>query len=192
MERTAKLHSWEKMPREHLNDKLDRRIITGDRMMITHVYLKKGCVVPRHQHENEQITYVLEGALRFRLGAEGTQQVDGRAGEVLTIPSNLPHSAEALEDTLDVDIFDPPRRDWLDGTDLYLRRGGRALDSGSRGGARAAPAHDRGMGGRPCPRRRLGQRGSRRARPRARGREARGGAPPAGKARGGGAAGAKR
>jgi len=79
-------------------------------------------VVPRHQHENEQITYVLEGALRFRLGAEGAQQVDVRAGEVLTIPSNLPHSAEALEDTLDVDIFDPPRRDWLDGTDQYLRQ----------------------------------------------------------------------
>ncbi|MFL5391102.1 MAG: cupin domain-containing protein, partial [Myxococcales bacterium] len=71
MERTAKLHSWEKMPREHLNDKLDRRIITGDRMMITHVYLKKGCLVPRHQHENEQITYVLEGALRFTLGEKG-------------------------------------------------------------------------------------------------------------------------
>jgi quercetin dioxygenase-like cupin family protein len=122
MERTAKLHSWEKMPREHLNDKLDRRIITGDRMMITHVYLKKGCVVPRHQHENEQITYVLEGALRFTLGEKG-EKVDVNAGDVLCIPSNLPHSAEALEDTLDVDIFDPPRRDWLDGTDLYLRRG---------------------------------------------------------------------
>ncbi|HVI24042.1 MAG: cupin domain-containing protein [Myxococcales bacterium] len=122
MERTAKLHSWEKMPREHLNDKLDRRIITGDRMMITHVYLKKGCLVPRHQHENEQITYVLEGALRFTLGEKG-EKVDVNAGDVLCIPSNLPHSAEALEDTLDVDIFDPPRRDWLDGTDLYLRRG---------------------------------------------------------------------
>ena len=119
MERTAKLHSWEKMPREHLNDKLDRRIITGDRMMITHVYLKKGCVVPRHQHENEQITYILEGALRFTL--DGGEKVDVRAGEVLCIPSNVWHSAEALEDTLDVDVFDPPRQDWLDGTDKYLR-----------------------------------------------------------------------
>ncbi len=78
-------------------------------------------MVPRHQHENEQITYVLEGALRFRLGADGDQQVTVRSGEVLTIPSNLPHTAEALEDTLDVDIFDPPRQDWLDGTDAYLR-----------------------------------------------------------------------
>lgn len=116
----AKLHRWEDMPREQLNEQLQRRMITGDRMMIAHVYLKKGCVVPRHQHENEQITYILEGALRFTLG-EG-EQVDVREGEVLVIPSNVPHSAEALEDTLDVDIFDPPRRDWLDGTDSYLRR----------------------------------------------------------------------
>jgi quercetin dioxygenase-like cupin family protein len=90
-------------------------------MMITHVYLKKGCVVPQHRHDNEQITYVLEGALRLRLGEDGAQVVDVRAGEVLCIPPNLPHSAEALEDTLDVDVFDPPRRDWLDGTDQYLR-----------------------------------------------------------------------
>jgi quercetin dioxygenase-like cupin family protein len=121
-ERKATLHRWESMPKEHLSDKLERRMITGDRMMLTHVYLKKGCVVPRHQHHNEQITYVLEGALRFTLGADGLQKVDVRAGEVLHIPSNLPHSAEALEDTLDVDIFDPPRQDWLDGTDTYLRQ----------------------------------------------------------------------
>jgi len=79
-------------------------------------------VVPRHQHHDEQITYVLEGALRFTLGSDGGQRVDVLAGEVLHIPSDLPHSAEALEDTLDVDIFDPPRQDWLDGTDQYLRR----------------------------------------------------------------------
>ena len=118
----ATLHRWEAMPREKLTDKLERRLITGDRMMIAHIYLKKGCLVPRHQHENEQITYVLEGALRFRLGGDPGQEVDVRTGEVLHIPSNLPHSAEALEDTLDVDIFDPPRRDWLDGTDHYLRQ----------------------------------------------------------------------
>ena len=122
MERKAILHRWESMPTEQLSERIGRRMITGDRMMLAHIYLTKGAVVPRHQHENEQITYVLEGALRFRLGAEGAQQVDVRAGEVLTIPSNLPHSAEALEDTLDVDIFDPPRRDWLDGTDQYLRQ----------------------------------------------------------------------
>ena len=121
-EAKARLHRWESMPKEHLSEKLERRMITGDRMMITHIYLKKGCVVPRHKHENEQITYVLQGALRFTMGADGDQKVDVRAGEVLLIPSNLPHSAEALEDTLDVDIFDPPRQDWLNGTDLYLRQ----------------------------------------------------------------------
>jgi quercetin dioxygenase-like cupin family protein len=121
----ATLHRWESMPRERLTDKLDRRIITGDRMMITHVYMKKGCVVPRHRHENEQITYILDGALRFRLGEEDTiEQIDVHAGEVLCIPGNLPHSAEALEDTVDVDIFNPPRADWLDGSDAYLRQGG--------------------------------------------------------------------
>ena len=119
----ATLHRWEALPREKLNEKLERRLITGDRMMIAHIYLKKGCLVPRHRHENEQITYVLQGALRFRLGEDGAEQVDVRSGEVLHIPGNLPHSAEALEDTLDVDIFDPPRRDWLDGTDHYLRKG---------------------------------------------------------------------
>jgi quercetin dioxygenase-like cupin family protein len=126
MPRAAKatLHRWESMPRERLTDKLDRRIITGDRMMITHVYMKKGCVVPRHRHENEQITYILDGALRFRLGEEESiEQIDVHAGEVLCIPSNLPHSAEALEDTVDVDIFNPPRADWLDGSDAYLRQG---------------------------------------------------------------------
>lgn len=121
VERKARLHRWEAMPKEELNPQIGRRMITGDRMMIAHIYLKKGTVVPRHAHENEQITYVLEGALRFHLGATGAQEVTVRAGEVLTIPPNLPHTAEALEDTVDVDIFDPPRQDWLDGTDQYLR-----------------------------------------------------------------------
>ena len=121
VERKARLHRWESMPKEEVSATIGRRMITGDRMMIAHIYLKKGCVVPRHAHENEQITYVLEGALRFHLGATGAQEVTVRSGEVLTIPPNLPHTAEALEDTVDVDIFDPPRQDWLDGTDQYLR-----------------------------------------------------------------------
>ena len=118
----ATWHRWDDMPKESLNDSLSRRLITGDRMMLAHVYLNKGCIVPRHSHENEQITYILEGALRFWLGANGEQEIIVRAGEVLHIPSNLPHQAEALEDTLDVDIFSPPRQDWLDKTDNYLRQ----------------------------------------------------------------------
>lgn len=118
----AILHRWEEIPKEQLSDALSRRLITGDRMMLAHVYMNKGCIVPRHSHENEQITYILEGALRFWLGANGEEEIVVRAGEVLYIPSNLPHKAEALEDTLDVDIFSPPRQDWLDKTDDYLRQ----------------------------------------------------------------------
>ena len=91
-------------------------------MMIAHVYLKKGDDVPRHSHENEQITYILDGALEFWFGAADERHFVVRAGEVVVIPSLLPHRALALEDTLDVDIFCPPRQDWLAGTDAYLRR----------------------------------------------------------------------
>jgi len=114
------LYRWEDMPREEVTNLLGRRLVTGDRIMLAHVYLDEGCVVPRHQHENEQITYILEGALRFWVGEE-QEEVTVRAGEVLHIPSNVPHKALALEDTLDVDIFSPPRQDWLDKTDDYLR-----------------------------------------------------------------------
>ena len=121
-QRMVTLHRWRDIPRERLSELLDRRLITGDRMMLAHVYLKKGCVVPRHSHENEQITYILEGGLRFWIGEDETQTLDVMAGEVLHIPSHVPHKAEALEDTLDVDIFSPPRQDWLDKTDDYLRQ----------------------------------------------------------------------
>ena len=110
------------MEKERVNAMLDRRLITGERVMLAHVYLKKGCVVPKHSHENEQITYILEGALRFKLGEDQKEEVTVSAGEVLHIPSNLPHEAEAVEDTLDVDVFSPPRADWLNKTDSYLRK----------------------------------------------------------------------
>jgi quercetin dioxygenase-like cupin family protein len=118
---SAKHYRWEELPPEQLKDGLTRRLIASDRMMIAHVYFKKGIEVPRHAHENEQITYILEGALKFHLGEKGEQELIVRAGEVLVIPSWLPHSAVALEDTLDVDVFNPPRQDWLAGTDAYLR-----------------------------------------------------------------------
>ncbi len=121
MATTARHHRWEDIPREKLNDLLDRRLVTGERIMLAHVYLKQGCVVPKHSHENEQLTYILEGALQFWLGEDQKEEVVVRAGEVLVIPSNLPHRALALEDTVDVDIFCPPRQDWLDKTDAYLR-----------------------------------------------------------------------
>jgi quercetin dioxygenase-like cupin family protein len=90
-------------------------------MMIAHVYFKSGEVVPRHSHDNEQITYILSGALHFWFGANDEQEVTVGAGEVVVIPANMPHRAVAVGDTLDVDIFAPPRQDWLSGTDAYLR-----------------------------------------------------------------------
>jgi quercetin dioxygenase-like cupin family protein len=119
---SAKHYQWLELPAESLKGGLTRRLISTDRLMIAHVYLDKGAEVPRHFHENEQISYILSGALHFWLGAEGEREVTVRAGEVLVIPSNLPHRALALEDTLDVDVFNPPRQDWLNGTDDYLRR----------------------------------------------------------------------
>ena len=113
---------WEDMPKERVTDLIDRRLITGDRMMLAHVYIRKGAVVPKHSHENEQLTYILEGALRFWIGEDEAEEVVVGVGEVLHIPSNVPHRAEALEDTLDVDIFSPPRQDWLDHTDDYFHR----------------------------------------------------------------------
>ena len=121
-ERTVTHYRWNDMPKEQVSNSLARRLITGDRMMLAHVYLEKGSIVPRHSHENEQITYILEGGLRFWIGADESQVLEVMAGEVLHIPSNVPHKAEALEDTLDVDIFSPPRQVWLDKTDDYLRQ----------------------------------------------------------------------
>ena len=113
---------WDDMPKEKVTDDISRRLVTGERMMLAHVYLDKGAVVPTHHHENEQLTYILEGALKFWIGdPEGdVEELIVAAGEVLHIPSNVPHKAEALEDTVDVDVFSPPRQDWLDGTDAYF------------------------------------------------------------------------
>ena len=115
-------YRWSQMPIERVNATLDRRLITGEHMMLAHVYLKKGCIVPRHRHENEQLTYILEGALRFWIGEDESEELVVRAGEVLHLPSNVWHKAEALHDTLDVDVFSPPREDWLKKTDDYLRK----------------------------------------------------------------------
>lgn len=119
--RPASHHRWADIPEEQLKGTLTRRMISGERMMIAQVFLKKGDEVPRHAHHNEQLTYILSGALHFRLGENAEQELTVRAGEVLMIPSHLPHSAVALEDTLDVDVFTPPREDWLNKSDAYLR-----------------------------------------------------------------------
>src|SRR5438132_2433630 len=111
---------WNAVELEDLNPLLQRQFVVGQEMMLARVLLKKGCIVPEHSHHNEQITYVLEGALKF--------WIDGKvivvnSGEVLTIPPHMPHKAEALADTVDLDVFSPPRADWINKTDAYLRGG---------------------------------------------------------------------
>jgi quercetin dioxygenase-like cupin family protein len=115
--------SWQSVPLEIMSDMISRKIVTGDKAMVAQVFLKKDAVVPEHHHESEQITYILEGALKFEI--EG-KEIIVRKGEVLSIPSNVPHRAVALEDTIDLDIFSPIRTDWLSKNDAYLRRGERA------------------------------------------------------------------
>lgn len=119
--------AWDSVPLEQLNPLISRKLITSEKMMLAQVFLAKGAIVPAHDHINEQFTYILSGTLRFWIGAHadapGDTYTDVKAGEVLVIPSMVRHRAEALEDTLDVDIFNPPRQDWLDGSDAYIRSG---------------------------------------------------------------------
>ena len=115
---TYKHTSLDSVPMEQMSDIISRKLVYGERAMLAHVFLKKGAVVPEHHHESEQITYILEGALKFEI--EGKEIIVGK-GQVLRIPSFVPHRAVALEDTLDLDIFSPIRHDWLKKDDAYLR-----------------------------------------------------------------------
>jgi len=109
---------WKSVELENLNPLLQRHFIVGQNIMLARVLLKKGCIVPEHSHHNEQVTYILDGALKFWIDGK---EIVVRTGEVLTIPPHMPHKAEALEDTVDLDVFNPPRADWINKTDQYLR-----------------------------------------------------------------------
>jgi quercetin dioxygenase-like cupin family protein len=109
---------WADVEIEPMNPNIGRQFVVGTDVMIARVLLKKGAHVPLHSHHNEQVTYILEGSLKFAL--EG-KEVTVNAGEVLCIPPNVPHEAFALEDTVDLDVFNPPRQDWIDRDDAYLR-----------------------------------------------------------------------
>jgi len=115
-------YRWSDMPLEQVTEHLSRRMVTGERVMLAQVKLKKGCIVPRHTHMHEQISHVLEGTLRFWIGEDESQTLVVSAGEVLHIPPHVPHKAEALEATVVADTFSPPREDWIARTDDYLRR----------------------------------------------------------------------
>jgi quercetin dioxygenase-like cupin family protein len=111
---------WSSVEVEKLNPLLGRHFVVGQNIMLARVLLKKGCIVPEHSHANEQLTFIAEGALKFWIDGK---EIVVNAGECLTIPPNMPHKAEALEDTVDFDVFHPPRADWMSGTDAYLRSG---------------------------------------------------------------------
>jgi quercetin dioxygenase-like cupin family protein len=110
--------SWNSVELEDLNPLLQRQMVVGQKIMVARVLMKKGCIIPLHSHHNEQFTYILEGALKFWIDGK---EIVVQAGEVLTIPPHMPHKAEALVDTVDLDVFYPPRADWLHKTDQYLR-----------------------------------------------------------------------
>jgi quercetin dioxygenase-like cupin family protein len=110
--------AWNAVELEDLNPLLQRQFVVGQEIMLARVLLKKGCIVPEHSHHNEQLTYILEGALKFWIDGK---EIVVNAGEVLTIPPHMPHKAEALMDTVDLDVFSPPRADWINKSDQYLR-----------------------------------------------------------------------
>ena len=112
--------AWKNVEHEQLNPHIAREMVVGNKIMLARVLMKKGAHVPMHRHHNEQVTYILEGALKFSVDGK---EIIVRAGEVLCIPPNMPHEAWAVEDTVDLDVFDPPREDWLNKTDNYLRQG---------------------------------------------------------------------
>ena len=114
---TVRLHRWDEIALDKVTEMISRKIVTGEREMVAQIYLKRGALVPMHSHESEQMTYILQGALRFLIGG---QEITVREGEVLHIPSWVPHQAEALEDTFELDLFSPIRQDWLDGTDTLF------------------------------------------------------------------------
>ena len=114
---SPRLHRWDEIALEKVTEMLSRKIVAGDREMLVQSYLKRGCLVPMHAHESEQMTYVLQGALRFLVGGE---EITVREGDVLYIPAGVAHQAEAIDDTFEMDIFSPIRQDWLDGTDSYF------------------------------------------------------------------------
>lgn len=117
--KSAKKYEFDKMPLEHMNDKVGRRYLHGVNGMLVHFDLKKGAIIPDHHHPSEQITYIMKGKVRVFVNE---QEFIVSKGEVLVIPPNAVHRFEALEDTIDIDIFSPIRQDWLDGTDNYLKK----------------------------------------------------------------------
>src|SRR6201990_1230834 len=111
---SVRLHRWDEIALEKVTEMLSRKIVSGEREMLVQVYIKRGCLVPIHTHESEQMTYVLQGAIKFVVAGE---EITVREGEVLLIPSGGEHQAEALQDTFELDLFSPVRSEWIGTSD---------------------------------------------------------------------------
>ena len=109
---TVRVHRWDEIALEKITEMISQKIVAGEREMLAQIYLKRGALVPMHSHESEQMTYILQGALKVGVGGK---EMIVREGEVLHVPSQVPHQAEALEDTFELDVFSPVRKDWLRG-----------------------------------------------------------------------------
>lgn len=114
--------SWDEVPEEQVNPKMKRKLVYGEKVMIAKMKFKDGFLVPLHSHENEQITEVKSGIIRFWFGENKEEVIDINPGETVVIPANFPHSALMIGDVEETDTWAPPRADWLDGTDNYLRK----------------------------------------------------------------------
>ena len=114
--------NWDEVPTETVTPQMERKIVSGEKMMIAKMKFKDGFLVPLHSHENEQITSVISGTMRFWFGEHKEQEMELTAGDVIVIPPNLPHEALMIGDVEETDSWTPPRQDWLDGTDDYLRK----------------------------------------------------------------------
>lgn len=118
----VELLQWDDVPMETVNPSMRRQIITGELLTVARIYLKDGFLVPMHSHHNEQITQVISGVLKFRLGEDGDETIDVGPGQVIVIPANLPHEARVVGDVVETDMWAPRRDDWLNQTDDYLRQ----------------------------------------------------------------------
>jgi quercetin dioxygenase-like cupin family protein len=110
----VRVHRWDEIALEKITEMISQKIVAGEREMLAQIYLKRGALVPMHTHESEQMTYILQGALKVVVDGE---EITVREGEVLHIPSRVPHQAEALEDTFELDVFSPIREDWIGGAE---------------------------------------------------------------------------
>ena len=122
MEDTARHYKWDEMPYEQLSERIRRRFVHGESIMLAQFQLDRGAIIPLHSHHNEQVSYILEGSLKFWIGSGKGEEIVVGAGEVIHLPAHLPHRAEAVEDCVVLDLFSPPREDWINREDAYLRQ----------------------------------------------------------------------